>query len=277
MSATLKPRVPDGACDCHIHIIDPRFDKAPGLEPAPRGRTVRDYIALQRRLGITRTVIVQAKRYGTDNACVIDAISHFGGSARGIAVVDSDISDAALRDLDAKGIRGLRFSVWNPADAVASIDTIEDLSRRINDLGWHVQLHMSGDQIVDHATLLARLPSPVVIDHLARLPPAEGIHHPARRIICDLLERGRCWMKLSGAYLNTQVGPPNFADAGEVAKTFARVAPDRMVWGSDWPHVTETIQPNAGALLDLLTDWIPDCATRARVLVDNPASLYGFT
>jgi predicted TIM-barrel fold metal-dependent hydrolase len=159
---------------------------------------------------------------------------------------------------------------------VTTFDMIEPLSRRVHDLGWHVQLHMSGDQIVAHAGLLARLAPPIVIDHIGRLPPQNGIKHPAYGVIRRLLDQGRTWMKLSGAYLNTVLGPPAYADATAVAAAFARAAPDRMVWGSDWPHVTERAKPDDAVLLDLLADWVPDEGFRRRVLVDNPAALYGF-
>lgn len=261
-----SPRLtaPAGACDAHIHIFDP-------------GATVADYRLLQARIGTTRAVVVQPKLYGTDNTCTLDAIARLGiAHARGIAVMHPSVSDAELQRLDAGGIRGLRFSVWNPADTVTTLDMIEPLAQRIAPLGWHVQLHMSAGQIVDNAALLEKLAAPMVFDHVGRLPPQSGIAHPAFAIIRGLLERGRAWMKLSGAYLNTRSGPPGYADASAIARAFAQAAPQRMVWGSDWPHVTEREKPDDAVLFDLLADWMPDDVDRRRVLVDNPARLYGF-
>jgi len=197
-------------------------------------------------------------------------------NARGIAVVHPEASYEELRRLDTGGIRGLRFSVWNPVDTVTTIDMIEPLSKRVNDLGWHVQLHMSGDQIVENAALLERLVCPIVIDHMGRMSPQIGLRHPAFKVICRLMDTGRTWVKLAGAYLNTVSGPPAYADATAIARAFAEAAPERMIWGSDWPHVTEKHKPDDALLFDLLTAWFPDEKARKRVLVDNPAKLYGF-
>jgi D-galactarolactone isomerase len=274
-SGTAPPRlaVPVGACDAHLHILDPRFPTT-GADTPPA--TVADYRLLQARIGTSRAVVVQPKAYGTRNDCLLDAVAGLGRCARGIAVVHPDVGATELRRLDAGGIRGLRFSVWNPADTVTTLAMIEPLARRVNDLGWHVQLHMSADQIVDHAALLGRLAAPIVLDHAARLPPQTGTAHPAFAVIARMLERGRTWMKLSGAYLDTASGPPDYADASAVARAFVRIAPERMVWGSDWPHVTESSKPDDAVLLDLVADWVPAAADQRRLLVDNPETLYGF-
>jgi D-galactarolactone isomerase len=266
--------VPADACDAHIHILDPRFPTN-GAMPV-QSATVADYRALQQRLGTTRTVVVQPKAYGTRNDCTLDAITQLGTGACGIAVVHPTISDAELRRLDSGGICGLRFSLWNPADQVTTLDMIEPLAKRASDLGWHVQLHLAADQIVDNATLLGRIPTQIVFDHAGRLPPKAGVAHPAFAIIARMLERGRTWMKLSGAYLSSTTGPPDYADTSKAARAFARIAPERMVWGSDWPHVTERHKPDDALLLDLIADWVPAVADQRRLLVDNPARLYGF-
>jgi D-galactarolactone isomerase len=262
---------PAGACDAHCHIIDPRFAPATG----PVGMTVDDYRQLQRRIGTSRAVFVQAKLQRTDHACILDALSRFGGNARGIGVCHPDVADSALKRLDAGGIRGLRFSVWNPNDTVTTIEMIEPLAKRIADLGWHVQLHMSGEQIVETAAMLDRLPCPIVFDHMGRLPPKPGPDHPAFPVIVDLVSKGRAWVKLAGAYLNTEQGPP-YADATRIAQAFVAQAPERLVWGSDWPHVTEKHKPDDAVLFDLLAMWAGSNGTRHRILVDNPATLYGF-
>jgi predicted TIM-barrel fold metal-dependent hydrolase len=268
--------VPPDACDCHLHIIDARFPAVPGV-PIPPRATVDDYRLLQGRIGTTRAVIVQAKAHGTDHACLLDAIARMDGKARGIGVVHPAVADAELRRLDRGGIRGLRFSVWNPADTVTTADMIEPLARRIGDYGWHVQIHMSGDQIVEHASMLARLPCPIVIDHMARLPPAQGINHPAYAVVSRLIDKGNTWVKLSGAYLNTEIGAPTYADALAVTKRWIQAAPERVVWGSDWPHVTETHQkPDDALLLDLLGQAAPDATALSRILAANPATLYGY-
>ena len=272
--ASARTAAPPLACDAHIHILDPAFPPAvPGTTLAARA-TAADYLTVRARFGTSRTVIVQAKAYGTDNSCLLAAIARLA-PARGIAVVHPDVSEAELARLHGGGVRGVRFSVWNPADAVATIDMIAPLAPRLAALGWHAQIHMSGDQIVTHARLLAALPCGIVIDHMGRLPPQSGTTHPAFAAIRRLVDGGRAWIKLSGAYLNTAAGPP-YADATAVAQAFAQAAPERVVWGSDWPHVTETEKPDTALLFDLVATWTAHDAARRRILVDNPGRLYGF-
>ncbi len=269
------PRDPVGALawDAHCHILDRRFPSRHGVTPP--GMDLGSYRLLQRRIGTQRAVIVQAKHYGTDHACLLDALAQLGPDGVGIGVVRPDVEDAELIRLRGGGVRGLRFSVWNPVDTVTTVDMIEALAWRIAPLGWHVQLHMSADQIVDAAPLLDRLPCPAVIDHMGRLPPELGTQHPAFGVICRLLQAGRTWVKLSGAYLNTHAGPPDYPDAGAVARALIAAAPERLVWGSDWPHITERHKPDASQLLDLLSVWTGSTAKRDQILVKNAAELYG--
>jgi len=166
--------------------------------------------------------------------------------------------------------------LFNPATAVTTIDMIEPLSQRINELGWHVQVHMLADQIVDAGDLLQRLPSSVVFDHMGRLPQPGAVDHRAFKIIRRMIDKGRTWVKLSGAYLDTRVGAPTYADVAETAKAYIKAAPDRLIWGSDWPHPTEKEKPNDALLFDLLSAWAPDEAMFRRILVENPVVLYGF-
>lgn len=276
-SARLKPalRTPQNAGDSHIHIMDVRFPAAPG-SVIGAGMGVTSYRKVQAQLGTQRVVIVQPKVYGTDNDCILDAVSQFGGEARGIAVIEPTINEQALTALNAGSIRGVRFSVWNAKDAVVSIDMLEPVARRIREYGWHIQLHMQGDQIVEHEALLKRLQVPIVFDHMGRLTPELGAKHPAFKIICDLIHADRAWVKLAGAYLNTRTGAP-YDDATEIAKAFVQQAPERLVWGSDWPHTTEKEKkPNDSGLLDLLLKWAPNEQTRSKILVTNPSTLYGF-
>jgi predicted TIM-barrel fold metal-dependent hydrolase len=274
-SGTARPATaaPAGACDAHCHIIDPRFPTPETARPA--GMTATDCRQLQRRLGTSRAVFVQAKYHRTDHACLLDALARFGSDALGVGVVHAGVEDSELRRLDAGGVHGLRFSVWNPSDTVTTIDMIEPLARRVAELGWHVQLHMSGDQIVETAAMLRRLPCPIVFDHMGRLPPKQGPDHPAFRAMLELVGKGRAWIKLSGAYLNTEQGPP-YADASRIAQALVAEASERLVWGSDWPHVTEAHKPDDAQLFDLLAVWAGSETIRNRILVDSPAKLYGF-
>jgi D-galactarolactone isomerase len=268
-----KTKTPANACDAHFHIIDPRFPSPETVKA--EGSTLDDYLIHQRRIGTTRAVPVQPKYHRTDHACMLDTLKRLGANGRGIGVCHPDVTDGELKRLDAGGIRGLRFSVWNPKDTVTTVEMIQPLAKRITDLGWHVQLHMSGEQIVETAAMLNRLPCPIVFDHMGRLPPKLGPDHPAFAVIVDLVSKGRAWVKLAGAYLNTDQGPP-YADATRIAQAFVARVPERLVWGSDWPHVTEQHKPDDAVLFDLLAVWAGSNGTRDRILVDNPAKLYGF-
>ena len=271
-----KLKAPPNACDCHMHIYDSRFPAAPYATIRSPDASIAAYRLLQKRIGATRTIVVHPSTYGTDNACTLNAIAEFGADARGVAVVDTSVTDAELERLNGLGIRGIRFNLVQ--SGATTLDMLEPLSKRVNDFGWHVQLHMLGDQIVEAAHLLQRLPSPLVFDHLARIPQPAGVDHPAFALVLKLLDKGRTWVKLSGAYMETRTGAPNYADVSTVARAYVKAAPERMVWSSDWPHPTEKAdaKPDDAILFDLLADWAPDEAIRNRILVDNPAALYGF-
>jgi predicted TIM-barrel fold metal-dependent hydrolase len=269
-------KAPPNACDCHMHIYDSRFPVAPNAKLRPPDATVDAYRLFQKRIGTVRNVVVTPSTYGTDNSVTLDAMAKLGGTARGVAVIDTSVTDAELKRLNDLGIRGIRFNLVQ--SGATTIDMLEPLSKRVNDLGWHVQIHMLGDHLVENADLLQRLPSPIVFDHLARIPQPAGVDHPAFALVLKLLDKGRAWVKLSGAYQDTGTGPPAYADVSKVAQGYVKAAPGRLVWASDWPHPTEKAdaKPDDAVLFDLLADWAPDEATRNRILVDNPAALYGF-
>jgi predicted TIM-barrel fold metal-dependent hydrolase len=276
-SGTAQPKLqaPPNACDCHMHIYDGEHfpPSRPQARMQPNAR-LPEYRLLQQRIGTSRVVIVNPAAYVTDNAVTLDAIARIGPQARGVAVVHPNITDAALKRLADGGIRGIRFTQFDPKSASTTIDMIEPLARRVQALGWHVQIHLRADQIAANADMLLGLPGTVVFDHLGRLTPPDGLDHPAFGIIRRMLDGGQTWMKLSGAYM---FGAPPYAEATEVARAYVATAPERMVWGSDWPHPTEKNKPDDAVLFDLLGEWAPDEATRRRILVDNPAMLYGFS
>lgn len=279
-AGTSVPRfkAPADACDCHVHVYDARFAMAwPKLQPV-EGAAVADYRLLQQRIGTTRAVVVQPAAYGTDNSVTLNAVRELGiANARGIAVVHPAIGDAELAALHEAGIRGLRFSIHDPHTEIAGADMIEPLAPRIAALGWHVQLHARGEQLVALEPMLAALPCALVIDHYARVPLPEGTYHASMRVLERLLEGGRTWVKLCAPYLDSRVGSPRYADIRPIAKSLITLAPGRMLWGSGWPHPTEPhTKPDDAALLDLLQEWVGDEATRKRILVANPAELYGF-
>ncbi len=262
---------PAHAADCHIHIYDPRFEP---VVTRVTNATVGDYRLLQKRLGLSRVVIVQPRNYGVDNEPTLDAIAQLGiDNARGVGVLRPDVTDATLNRLHAGGIRGLRFTVGDPATAVVSVDMIEPMAKRIAHLGWHLQFNMPQAQIVANADMLGRLPTQVVFDHLGHVPSTD---HPAWGVIMGLVQQGKAWVKISGAYMNSEIGPPDYPEATRIAQAYVKAAPERLVWGSDWPHPSPKIKPDDAGLFDLLAVWAPDEATRHRILVANPEALYGF-
>jgi D-galactarolactone isomerase len=255
------------------------YDAARFPPPRPQSRMqpdarVADYRRLQERIGTGRTIVVTPAAYATDNEVTLDAIAQLGGQARGVAVVHPTITDPELKRMANSGIRGIRFTQFDPHTATTTMDMIEPLARRVEPFGWHVQLHLRADQIADAAAMLRRLPGTIVFDHLGRIPTASGVDDPAFAVIRRMLDGGRTWMKLSGAYMLAK--PPAYAEARAIAAVYVKAAPERMVWGSDWPHPTEQHKPDDAALFDLLSGWVPDEITRRRILVDNPAALYGF-
>jgi len=279
-SGSWAPRLtaPPAACDCHIHIYDARFPATRPGSRLTRDATVADYRKLQSRLGTSRAIVVQPAAYGFDNAVTVDAVAQLGlAHARAVAVIHPSITDAELRELDRVGVRGVRFTLHDPATAVTAPEMIEPIAARIAEIGWHAQLHLRGDQLVAMADTVARLPCTLVIDHMGRMPQPGGVQHPAFAIVLRLLDSGRAWVKLSGPYLDTRKGPPAYADVAPVARALIQHAPERCVWGSDWPHPTERdAKPDDAAMLDLLSEWAANDATRGRILVENPARLYGF-
>jgi predicted TIM-barrel fold metal-dependent hydrolase len=242
----------------------------------PADASVADYRALQQRLGTTRNVVIQPSTYGTDNRLLLDALASFGPPARGVVMLDGSVASDELKRLHNKGVRGVRFGTRLPGGA--PMDDMEPVAGKIADLGWHIQLVSEGDRIIEWKQVLNRLPTPVVFDHMGHLPEPNAAQHPAFGVIAELIEKRGAWVKLTGAYILSKVGPPTYADRSELAKSYVKLAPERLVWGSDWPHPTskEDAKPDDAVLFDLLSDWAPDEAVRRRILVDNPATLYGF-
>jgi D-galactarolactone isomerase len=270
-----KLKAPANSCDCHHHIYDARYPVDPKSVLRPGDALVEDYRAFQKRIGTSRNVVVTPSTYGIDNRVTLDAVAAFGPTARAVVVVDDTVTDAELKRMHGLGARGIRF---NLAQAGATTpEMIEPLSKRVNDLGWHIQINATATKIMEIMPILDRVPSTIVFDHLAHIPEPEGVNHPLFAQIRALIDKGRTWVKLSGAYADTKVGPPTYADSTAVAQAYVRAAPERLVWGSDWPHPSEREnKPDDAVLFDLLLAWAPNEAVRRRILVENPAVLYDY-
>ena len=270
--------VPAGACDCHIHVYDSRYPVVPGARLTPPDASVADYRQLQRRTGTERVVFVTPSTYGTDNTAMREALAAFGDRARGVAVIDERTGAAELQALHDIGVRGIRMNL--SLGVTHSTDQLETLGRRVAPLGWHLQLLAPPDVLAALESRLMQLPVPVVFDHLARIAPSQAGKHPAHGLVLRMLDGGRAWVKLSGAYIVSEVGPPGYADVDALARSYLAAAPDRVVWGSDWPHASATAghqpMPDDARQMELVAAWTQTPDALRRVLVANPAVLYGF-
>ncbi|APG89109.1 hydrolase (plasmid) [Sinorhizobium americanum CCGM7] len=275
-TARPKFKVPANTCDSHFHIYNSKFPAAANASLVPADASVSDYRRLKDRLGFSRSVIVQPSTYGTDNSCLLEALAELGDTARGVAVVDTSVTDDELKRFNDAGIRGIRFNLGRAG--ATTVDMIEPLSKRVAHLGWHIQVHMKGDDIAKYAGLFQDLPVITVFDHLGRIPHPAGKGHPAFKVVADLLESGKAYTKLSSIYQDTMVGPPTYEDMGALAKAYLALAPDRVLWASDWPHPSpgKSGKPDDALLMDLCADWAGDDATRQKIFVENAAGLYGF-
>ena len=271
--------LPAGACDSHMHIFDPRFAPSPHWKRTPPLADVPAYRRLQQRIGTSRTIVVTPSTYGVDNRCTMAALTELGAQARGVAVVDADVALPELERLHRGGIRGLRVNFYSPQSwGATTTEMLETLSAKAAALaGWHIQVLAPSARLVELAPVLRTLPVPLVIDHLGLIGPEEGPHGKAFAVVRELLDAGRTWMKLSGAYMESRTGPPAYADRDAVARALLAAAPERMLWGSDWPH---TLAPPGSVddalLLEQFRGWCADDLQMDRILVDNPAALYGF-
>jgi len=274
-SASTEPpklKAPLHTTDCHHHIYDARFPPDPKAVLKPSPATVEDYRLLQKRIGISRNVIVQPSTYGVDNRCLLDSLRQFGTkNSRGIAVVNTSVTDAELKELDQAGVRGIRFNLQQAG--ATTVDMLATLAKRVTPLGWHVQMNVSPEQIVSLRSAIEALPCPVVFDHFGHTT-VRGREDPAFAVMVKLLQANKGWVKLSGAYIDCK--GPSYSESVPTARAYIKEAPDRLVWGSDWPHPTAGEKPDDAVLFDLLSDWAPDASERHRILVENPAKLYGF-
>lgn len=271
-----RVRAPAGATDCHFHIFGPhtRYPLSPGRAYTPLEATMADYAVVTDTLGIDRFVVVQPSIYGTDNSCSLDAVTAWGQHrARAVAVIDDSFDGLALRRLHGAGVRGVRFNAVSGNGT--PLDQLQTLAGRAAEFGWHIQLYLHGEALPELVSRLAELPAPVVIDHMGQVATAKGTGHPEFQALLRLMGSGRAWVKLCG-YRSSSAGYP-FHDVADQARALIEAAPERCLWGTDWPHPNFFgTMPDDGELLDLLGDWAPDEAARQRILVGNPAELYGF-
>ena len=270
---------PPGACDAHCHIFGPGnvYPYAPDRSYTPPDAPLARFKALQDTLGLSRAVLVNASCHGDDNTVILDAIAQSGGSYRGVANVGAAITDAELEELHAGGVRGIRFNFVRHLGGTPDMGVFHDLVQRIVVLNWHVVLHFDAVDLLEFGDMLRNLPVPFIIDHMGRVPTKDGLDQKPFKILLDTARMENCWVKICGAERISSAGPP-FTDAVPFAQAVLEVAPERTLWGTDWPHPNiKKHMPNDGDLVDLIPLFMPDASLQQRVLVDNPHRLYGFS
>tara|TARA_R110000868_G_scaffold150567_8_gene373937 strand:- start:600 stop:1478 length:879 start_codon:yes stop_codon:yes gene_type:complete len=269
---------PPGACDAHVHVFGPsdRFPYHPKRTYTPVDAPREKLRALHGQLGIDRAVIVQATCHGTDNAATLDAIAKSKGQWRGVACVDEEFTDKDFEALHEGGIRGIRFSFARHLSGPPDFDRVHRIAEKVQGLGWHLVVYIESQDIVDFSADLRKFRLPLVFDHMVRVDVTKGVEAEPFRLLLDFMRNEDVWVKVTGAERLTRTGAP-YDDVVPFAQAVIETNPDRALWGTDWPHPNLwEAMPDEGNLVDLVPRYAPDEATRHKLLVDNPANLYGF-
>jgi predicted TIM-barrel fold metal-dependent hydrolase len=272
-----KQPLPVGAWDAHCHVFGPAadFPYAEDRSYTPPDAPFETLQALHNHLGFTRGVIVQASCHGSDNRAMLEAIARSEGRYRGVAIVDGSETDEQLAEMDAGGVRGVRFNFVAHLGGAPDLDVFDSTVDRLADLGWHVVLHLDAQDILTYAERLARIPVPFIIDHMGRVKAQDGIEQQSFRALQQLMENPLAWVKVCGAE-RVSVGRRPFEDAVPFAQKLIELAPERVLWGTDWPHPNiSKDMPNDGGLVDLMFNFCTDPLLRQKLLIDNPMKLYG--
>jgi predicted TIM-barrel fold metal-dependent hydrolase len=270
---------PVGACDAHCHIFGPGhlFPYSADRTYTPPDSGIDDFERLQHTLGLSRAVFVQASCHGTDNSAMVHALRRGRGRYAGVAMIDTSATEHDIAELHAAGVRGTRFNFVAHLGGAPDLDDFWTIVRRVAVFGWHIVLHFDAKDLPQYAPLLDDLPTPFVIDHMARVDASAGLDQAPFQQLLGLIRDERCWVKISGAERLTAGGAPPYDDVVPFARALIAAAPNRVLWGTDWPHPNVRHMPDDGDLVDLLAAYAPDEATRTTILVDNPQRLYDFT
>jgi len=269
--------MPKDACDAHVHVFGPsdRFPYVEDRRYSPKDVTKQDLAALHRILGIDRSVLVQPTCHGTDNRAMLDALAWAQGRYRGVALLTGGESDGELDGMARAGVRGVRLNFLRHLGGAPDLTTARRVIDRAAELGWHVQLHFDASGLIEFDDFIRAIEIPFVIDHMGRIPAADGVNQPPFLALLRLQELPNCWVKVSGADRISAQGSP-YHDAAPFARAVLERAPDRVVWGTDFPHPMLRLPPDNPALVDLVPSIAEDAVVRHKLLVENPARLYGF-
>jgi 2-pyrone-4,6-dicarboxylate lactonase len=277
LHARRKPtfQLPMGACDAHCHVFGPGniFPYAPNRRYTPADAPKETLAELHKFLGVSRAVIVQASCHGSDNRAMLDALTHSPATLRGVAIADGNTPDEEYKTLHAAGVRGVRFNFVKHLGGAPAMDVFWSVLRKVEPLGWHIVLHMDAKDIESLTPLIKQLPMPFVIDHMGRVESAKATEQPAFRALLGLVAMPNCWIKVSGS---ERISFPPYDAAIPFARALVDAAPDRCLWGTDFPHPNPTHEADEADLVDLIPKFAPDAAVQKKLLVDNPARLYEF-
>jgi predicted TIM-barrel fold metal-dependent hydrolase len=278
-----KPGIvlPRGSIDTHVHVFEPGYPLSPGRGYNPPHSTLEDLKHLHATLGIERVVFTQPSVYGTDNAAILDAMAALNGEqpdrARCVVALDMHISDREIAALDASGVRGVRLNTDNKGGMPIRMDEIPELAARIAPFGWHLEFLFPGKELVELMPLFTALKLPMSIAHFAYQPATAGVKAPGFQALLELARRGNTWIKISGANRVSATDLPPYDDVGPMARALVEAAPERIMWGTDWPHPNKYVaNPNDGDLVDAFGDWVTDESMRRKIMVDTPAAFYRF-
>ena len=268
---------PPLACDSHCHVFGPAAKFPYDLKAAyvPDDAPLEALQDLHARLGLQRAVIVHASCHGADMRVTLDAIARSGGRYRGTAIIDTSFSERDFERMHRGGIRGVRFNFVRHLGGRPDMGFFKRTVERLKRLGWHLILHLDAVDLVEFESMFRSLPVPFVIDHMGRVKAADGLTQPPFKVLLEAMKNPNCWVKICGAERVSSEGPP-FTDAVPFAQALIAAAPDRVLWGTDWPHPNVKWMPDDAALLELFPLMAPDAALQKQILVDNPARLYGF-
>jgi 2-pyrone-4,6-dicarboxylate lactonase len=278
-----KPSValPEGSIDTHVHVFAPGYRLSPGRGYNPPDSTLADLTHLHATLGVDRVVFTQPSVYGTDNSAILDGMAALNAEtpnrARCVVAISLDITDKDLAALDASGVRGVRLNTDNKGGMPIAIDQIPELVARIAPFRWHIEFLFPGKDIIELMPVFMALTVPMSIGHFAYQPATAGVKALGFQALLELMRQGNTWIKISGANRVSATDLPPYDDVKPMAHALIEAAPDRIMWGTDWPHPNKyVVNPNDGDLVDAFGDWVTDEAMRRRIMVDTPAAFYRF-
>jgi 2-pyrone-4,6-dicarboxylate lactonase len=277
---TRKPKFkpPPLACDAHCHVFGPaaKFPYAPDAPYWPPDAPFEALQSLHGKLGIERAVIVHASCHGADMRVTLDAIARSGGKYRGTAIIDETYGDQEFKKMQQGGIRGVRFNFVQHLGGRPDMAFFDRTVARLKEMGWHLILHLDARDLVEFGKKFEAIPVPMVVDHMGRVKAADGLNQESFRVLLGFMKNPNFWVKVCGPERVSSQGPP-FEDALPFARALIDAAPDRILWGTDWPHPNVgKHMPNDGDLIDLFARMAPQPEVQRKILVDNPARLYGF-